>query len=228
MAWRPGGRAQETGMKLFESLKDLADSGYVFRIMDNGGETADRYTIVLCDGDYYAMSSYPTHPQGVSMADEGMDPQILAEWHEEGKAVDLALGDLPEHIALHVLYRENQAWQNLMDSIEANAPGAVAQSREEAEDNEGSHTSGGKGIYQTPEGLMVRRDNGGPDDLGPYATAREALQATLPTDYSLSGSEYFSEVTVSRLEADPAVATAVLALEMLVEAEWKQQAGRAP
>ena len=59
-------------MKLFETLEDL--KGFVFRITDNGGETMDRYTVVTTDGDYFAMSSDPFHPQGFGQTGEGYDP----------------------------------------------------------------------------------------------------------------------------------------------------------
>ena len=61
-------------MKLFETLEDLKP--FIFRIMDNGGATADRFTIVTCDGDYFAYSTDPCAPQGVGLTGEGIDPQV--------------------------------------------------------------------------------------------------------------------------------------------------------
>ena len=42
-------------MRLFETGADLGE--YLFRITDNGGETADRYTVIFSDGDYLTMSA---------------------------------------------------------------------------------------------------------------------------------------------------------------------------
>ena len=36
------------------------------KILDNGGKTVDRYTIIL-GGDMYAASSDPFHPMGIGM-----------------------------------------------------------------------------------------------------------------------------------------------------------------
>ena len=69
---------------LFPTLADLAASGYVFRIVDNGGESADRYTFVTCDGDYLAMSGSPAHPCGVSQSGECSGLQWLSDGVEDG------------------------------------------------------------------------------------------------------------------------------------------------
>ena len=50
--------------RLFISLKELADSGYIFRITDNGGATLDRITVIFCDGDHLSLSETGA---GVSM-----------------------------------------------------------------------------------------------------------------------------------------------------------------
>lgn len=34
-------------------------------VFDNGGKTADRYTLILPDGDVYGCSENPYHPQGI-------------------------------------------------------------------------------------------------------------------------------------------------------------------
>ena len=39
--------------RLFINLKELADSGYIFRITDNGGATLDRITVIFCDRGPY-------------------------------------------------------------------------------------------------------------------------------------------------------------------------------
>jgi hypothetical protein len=211
---------------LFPGLADLASSGYVFRIVDNGGESADRYTFVTCDGDYIAMSGSPTHPCGVSQSGECSDLQWISDGVEDGSLVDLAIGDLPENVALHALGRINEGWRDFLESA-LKAEGAtpeflkcgegyvVAPSRDEAEVNEGTYTCAGVGLYRDSAGkFWVRIDNPGPeDDRGPYDTAREALVASLPEDSSLSGPEYHSTADVARLTADPVVAGMVKALE---------------
>ncbi len=45
----------------------------IHSVWDNGGETADQYTIVLKDGDALALSDNPGHPQfGFSQWDSGV------------------------------------------------------------------------------------------------------------------------------------------------------------
>ena len=208
-------------MNLFEGVADLASSGYLFRIQDNGGATADRYTAVFCDGDYLGMSSSPTHPQGVSQWGEDPSLQRMAEEQEAGTEVDLAVGDLPPHIALHVLSRVNEAWRDFLEGAENGDPKRVAAVRDDAEEYEGLHSQAGTGIYATPEGFRVCGDGAPEDDNGPYATVRTALRMTLPEDCSLSGPEYHSTLDVSRTDPSPGVAAAVAALEAKVEAAWK-------
>ena len=43
--------------KIFENFDDLARSGHLFRIVDNGGETVDRYTVLFSDGDALGMNA---------------------------------------------------------------------------------------------------------------------------------------------------------------------------
>lgn len=57
---------------------------------DNGGETADRYTVIYKkEGDYVGMSSEPFHPQGIGQHGEGCQPG-----EHLGKLI--YFGDLPE------------------------------------------------------------------------------------------------------------------------------------
>lgn len=209
---------------LFPTVADLAESGYVFRIQDNGGASADRYTVVFSDGDYLALSAYPSHPShGVSLWGENINPQFLADWQEEGEAVDLALGDLPAGLADHVRGRINEGWRDFLESLEAREPSAAAPLREKAERHQGLYDDGGKGIYVVGEGFAIRTDNSFPDnaagDLGPFMTAREALARTLPDDSSLAGPEYGSTVDTGRLEPCEEVAAAVQALAHKVGAK---------
>jgi hypothetical protein len=204
---------------LFATVADLAKSGYVFRIQDNGAATADRYTVVFSDGDYLALSAFPSHPSyGVSLWGENLNPQTLADDVENGDAVDLALGDLPEGLADHIRARINEAWRDFLEAGEAGDPSAVAPDRETAQTYEGLHDQGGVGIYRAPDGFRVKDDNsyGAADpqaaDPGPFATFREAFLNTLPQDYSLSGPEYHSPEEVARLDPSNEVAGAVAAL----------------
>ena len=197
--------------RLFISLKELADSGYIFRITDNGGATLDRITVIFCDGDHLSLSETGA---GVSMWGEGID---VADWNdrvEAGTEVDLAIGDLRPELQDHILRRVTEAWQDYLDALADPQGTAVAQTRDKAEVNEGAHDSGGKGIYAAGSGFCVRL--GGEyasDDRGPFQTVRQALAATLPDDYSLSGPEYHSALDVSRLKPTPGVKAKLRRLE---------------
>ena len=84
---------------------------YVLACYDNGGKTADRYTVIFGapiwsasmgrDVPYLGMSEAPEHPQGFS------------QWGEMPSANRAACGrhiawnDLPVHIRLHVKARAN-------------------------------------------------------------------------------------------------------------------------
>lgn len=187
--------------RLFTSVKEMAASGYIFRITDNGGASLDRITVIFCDGDHLSLSETGA---GVSMWGEGID---VADWNdrvEAGTEVDLAIGDLRPELQDHILWRVNEAWQDYL----------VAQTRDKAEVNEGTHDSGGKGIYAAGSGFCVRLDGEyASDDRGPYLTTRQALAATLPDDYSLSGPEYHSSLDVSRLKPTPGVKAKLRRLE---------------
>lgn len=208
---------------VFEKPSDMSE--YLFRIVDNGGHTADRYTVLFSDGSDLSLSSYPTHPQGISMCGEGVDPATLAEWVEEGNYVDLALGDLPPEIAEHIMDRNNEGLRDFLASVEAKEPHAVAPSREKAKENDGTYQSLGVGIYDSPEGYRIRLDGEAEDDRGPYATAREVIIASLPDHYALAGPEYHSTTDVLRTEPDEAVKAKVAELEARRDAEWKASRG---
>ncbi|UUV43255.1 hypothetical protein RCCWILLIS_83 [Rhodobacter phage RcCWillis] len=194
---------------LFTSIKELAESGYVFRITDNGGETLDRITVLFCDGDYLALSETGA---GISMwggSDGRSDPVgAMQERVEDGTEIDLSLGDLTPALQAHILYRVNEAWRDALAGIEARDPAHVARSREAAQVNDGTHTCGGIGIYSAGEAYCIRLDtawNDAADDRGPFKTAAEALRATLPDDYGLAGPEFHSSVDVNSLKRSPSI-----------------------
>lgn len=201
--------------KLFDSPAELGE--YVFRITDNCGRSYDRYTVTFSDGDYYALNQHPTHPLGFSQSGEGINPAVQAQWVEEGDSIDLALGDLPEGLAQHVVSRLNHATQDFLDAVEAKDPKWVAKSRDEATVHEGISTSFGDGIYLSGDAYMIRLDGYPEDDLGPYDNARDAVRATLPDHYAMSGPEYHSTVDVTRLDPDPEVLAKVAALEAEID-----------
>ena len=199
--------------KLFPTIKDLAQSGYVFRIQDAGPETLDRITVTFCDGEYLALSK---NGLGFSQWGGTIDPVVMHEHAESGQAVDLALGDLSPELQNHILHRVNEAFEDALESGERMDPKIVAKSRNDAKENQGIHDSWGVGIYSEKDGeFFVRKDGsaGQDEDFGPYSTVREAFVATLPDDYSLSGPEYHPKIKVSSLNATPGVAEKIAALE---------------
>ena len=141
----------------------------------------------------------------------------------------MAVGDLPPNVAAHVLGRVNEAWEDFLERARADCLAvprnldrpAIAPSHEEADVNEGVSSSGGQGMHFRPDGIYVRMDGGENDDLGPYADAAEALRATLPQHYSLSGPEFHSTADIARLVPSPEVAEAVKALEAKADEAWK-------
>lgn len=211
-------------LELFPTVADLAKSGYVFRITDNGGASADRYTVIFSDGDYLAMSGAPSHPQGVSLSGDCIDLQGVAERVESGEEIDLALGDLPDGLAEHIRFRLNQGWADFLEAVDTNKPDAVAKTRELADPNEGLCDQGGIGIYAAGDGFCVRLDtDDAREDRGPFMNARDALLATLPDQYSLAGEEYHSTVTVGRLEPDSEVLAKVADLTAAEDAKYEAE-----
>jgi len=196
---------------LFTSSADLGE--YLFRITDNGGATADRYTVAFSDGECLCLSSYPSHPQGVSQTSE-FDPQALQDRIDDGTEIDLSWGDLPLDIRSHVLARLNEGFRDFLSEAKA------ATSRDDAKENEGLHSSAGDGIYTKEGAFYIKREgDDDSDDLGPYETFRDALLASLPDHYSLSGPEYHSTATGNGPvtdESHPAIQAALQALESRV------------
>ena len=78
------------------------------RVFDNGGVSIDRYTVLLPDKTYVAMSDKPRHPQGFCEHGDGM---ILSRLEEQGQGAfsvgkEIAVDDLPvecRNVVLHDL-----------------------------------------------------------------------------------------------------------------------------
>lgn len=196
--------------KVIEDASDL--KGYLFRILDNGGETVDRYTVAFSDGSYLGLSDNPSHPMGFSQWGEGIDPAWMTERVESGSDLDLALGDLPDRIVKHIVARVNQGYAELLSSVTEKASDYVAVCRSEAEVNDGGRDCAGRGIYIQDGRFMIRTDQFD-GDFGPFETAREAILASLPDECAFSGPEHHPQVDLMRLEADEAVAAEIGCLE---------------
>ncbi len=203
---------------VFENPSDMSE--HLFRIVDNGGSSADRYTVLFSDGSHLALSDTPWTAQGISLSGDGIDPATLSKWVEEGEAVDLALGDLPPGLADHIMKRCNEDLEDFLADVESKHPDAVAPNRGAAKENEGLYTSLGDGIYDSPEGYRIKLDGDPEDDRGPFKTARDAVLASMPDQYGLAGPEYHSTTDVTRLEPNDELKAKVAELEARREAEW--------
>ena len=179
-------------MNLFPDWQTLARSGYLFRIVDTGEDSAvDRVTVLFSDGD--ALACDRCGGRAFSQWAESVDPATLAEGVESGEAVDLTSDDLSDDEKAHILRRINEAWRGYLEDVAARQAWAVATSRPLAGLNDGAFKSGGVGLYTGADGaLWVAMDGGPEDDRGPFTDPAEALRATLPDEWSLSGPEYHS------------------------------------
>lgn len=188
-------------MKLFDALEDLKT--FIFRITDNGGESADRYTVVTNDGDYFAMSSSPFHPQGVGLTGEGYDPTGGQSRVEDKVDRDIRWIDLPSDCQRCVQDGLNAGFS---DWLEAFVP---PRTRSEAAHNgDGVRLAdrAGEGVYGTSGDYRVKTENGdedADDDRGPYETVREAVLASLPDQHDLSGEEYHSTIDMWNVDGGP-------------------------
>jgi len=75
-------------------------------VWDNGGETADRYTVVMKDGAGLGLSDNPDHPQGFSQWDDGVKPGSHL-----GKKITFQ--KLPPKVQKHVLSRLSDAYESV-------------------------------------------------------------------------------------------------------------------
>lgn len=185
--------------KLFESLDDLKP--FIFRITDNGGATADRFTIITCDGDYFGSSELPNHPQGFFQSGEGIDLQGVEERIEAGRERDLRWIDLPEAVQRAVMSSLNQGFEYWLEH-----PNAAA-SRDEARDWQGQWEDpfdNRTPIYRDGDSFRIRDDERETGDPGPFESFVEAARYILPEEHDLSGPEYFSTVDLWDTGGGPA------------------------
>lgn len=193
-------------MKLFESIDDLKP--FIFRITDNGGATADRFTIITCDGDYFGSCATPYHPQGFFQSGEGIDVQGVEERIESGEERDLRWIDLPDDVQRAVIGRLNLGFADWLE----NEPAAAT--RDEARDWEGQWEGYGDDrnktpIYRDGHGFRIRDDENEPVNAdqtgeGLFDTFREAVLYMLPQDYDLSGPEYHTQLDLWNVDGGPA------------------------
>jgi hypothetical protein len=191
-------------VKLFNDAADLEKSGYLFRIVDNGGETYDRITVTFCDGDSILCSETTicAHVE----ADRGL--QNDSDAVESGEARDLRWIDLDPYLQRAIIADLNEGFSNYIDS----APAAA--SRDEARDWGGEWNAYGDDrspIYREGDSFYIRDDerdftDDTPDapNAGPFATFRDAVFYMLPQDYDLSGPEYHTTVDLWSVEGGPA------------------------
>lgn len=175
---------------LFDNEKQLVESGYLFRITDNGGETQDRFTIVTSDGDYFASDETPYSPLGFFQSGEGIDVGQLSDEVERGNQKDLRWLDLPSEVRRATLSRINDGFRDWIESE------AVPTKRRDAEDR--SNACGAdllKCIWKRGNGEFLVRDDEDGDRT--FATMVEAVRFMLPDVHELSGPEYHSTVDLA-------------------------------
>jgi hypothetical protein len=192
-------------IKMFESVADLKESGYLFRITDNGGATFDRFTVIYCDGTYLGSSCDPFHPQGFGQNGEDIDLQGVDNRIETGEERDLRWIDLPERVRECVLDGINQGFTDYLEA----APAAA--SREVARDWQGlwnDYPANETPIYRDGDSFYIRDDERDAEEgkpaAGPFATFAEAVRYMLPRDYDLSGPEYHTTVDLWDESGGPA------------------------
>lgn len=186
-------------IKLFESEKALIESGFIFRIVDNGGETYDRFTVTTCDGDAILCSI-----GSVCAHVERVDVQRDSDDVEAGIARDLRWIDLDAGLRSRILDDINTGFEDWLEA----APAAA--SRDEARDWQGiwNDYNDGTPIYVRDGKFYIRDDDRQPPygegEPGPFDSFVEAVRYMLPQDYDLSGPEYHSTVDIGDETGGPA------------------------
>lgn len=189
-------------MTLFPDARALENSGYLFRIVDNGGETYDRITVLFCDGDALLCTS-----GSICAHVESLDPQVLENEVEAGTARDLRWIDLAEGLRTRIIADLNRGFENFIEAEPA------AANREEARDWQGLwnvYNDDRLPIYRTDEGgFRIRDDENEPHNAeatgeGLFHTFAEAVRWILPQAYDLSGPEYHTTVDLWDTTGGPA------------------------
>jgi hypothetical protein len=181
---------------LFDTERQLVESGYLFRITDNGGETQDRFTIVTSDGDYFGSDETPYYALGFFQSGEGIDVNTLDERVEAGTERDLRWIDLPADVRRATFERINQGFADYIESEKCHA------SRDQAEDRQNvCGTEQFECIYRDGDKFRVR--DGGQDDDWTFDSFVEAVRFCLPDVHELSGPEYHSTVDLADEEGGP-------------------------
>lgn len=188
-------------IELFESEKDLIESGFIFRITDNGGETYDRFTVTTCDGDAILCTT-----GSICAHVERVDVQRDADDVEAGTARDLRWIDLDAGLRKRLLDDINSGFADWLEAAPAAAERAEARDWQGLWDSYGDNRTP---IYREGDSFYIRDDERDFIDedkvaAGPFATFRDAVRYMLPQDYDLSGPEYHSTVDLSDEEGGPA------------------------
>ncbi len=183
--------------KLFNSVAELAASEYVFHVTDNGGSTADRYTIVLCDGDHYGSSANPPHPQGFFQSGGWVSLEGVQERVESGQEKYITFAELPEQVQQAVVNALNYAFEDTIAAELSAASPALAHP------HDGIMQDAGTAIYKAHGQWYVKLEQGN-NDAGPFDEYRWAFAYTLPDKFQLAGDEYFPEVEPFPLAPQPA------------------------
>lgn len=182
---------------LFDTEAQLLASGYLFRITDNGGETCDRFTIILSDGDYYASNCGPFHPQGFFQSGERIDVNGVSDRVEEGRECDLRWIDLPEDVRRATLQAVNLAFADWIESEDVKASRDLAADRANVCGDELLDC-----IYRDGDKFKVR-DSQQDDGDWTFDSMVEAVRFSLPDVHELSGPEYHSTVDLTDTEGGP-------------------------
>ena len=192
-------------MDLFRDEADLLESGFLFRITDNGGETYDRITVTFCDGDYILCTLGSICAHG-----ESGDVQVDSDAVEAGTARDLRWIDLEPGLRRRIVADLNEGFRDWLEAAPAAANRDAARNWQGLWREAFYSESESETIYTAPDGKFYIRDDdrcppyGDEGDPGPFESFRDAVRYMLPQDYDLSGPEYHSTVDLADETGGPA------------------------
>lgn len=84
-------------------LEEMNLNGHQVEIYDNGGETVDRYTVII-DDDFYGMSDNPHSPQGFNQYSGS-----FADGYKAGSHLGTKLSSVPPQIKKAIIQRMNES-----------------------------------------------------------------------------------------------------------------------